>query len=299
MLYCRPNKKSSSNSNVFFLGIYTHAQIDETGTAEAFIDDVSIYRIKDILEIRVSNDRDEVYDVVNAICRIHPDKGNNTLKDWVFTIKIKDNDKIIYEKNQELVSSLFTMPIKIKDYDLKENNIYHIEGIIKSELDNTTDIFSYPFKKINNKNIKRKVRLDEYGRMFINDELFFPFGIYLGTVEEKDLIQLNKTHLNFILPYSQIDKKTMDMVYETQQGKIKVIYSVKDMYTFDNVTCSDTNEETNYNKFVTKINQFKDNHALLSWYINDETPACFNKNLRNRTLSIHEIDPNHPTTTVL
>ena len=25
-------------------------------------------------------------------------KGYNTLKDWDFTIKIKDNDKIIYEK---------------------------------------------------------------------------------------------------------------------------------------------------------------------------------------------------------
>ena len=97
-----PIKKSSSNSNVVFLGIYTHAQIDETGTAEAFIDDISIYRIKDILEIRVSNDRDEVYDVVNAICRIHPDKGNNTLKDWDFKIRIKDNDKIIYEKTRNL-----------------------------------------------------------------------------------------------------------------------------------------------------------------------------------------------------
>ena len=94
-------------------------------------------------------------------------------------------------------------------------------------------------------------------------------------------------------------KKTMDMIYETQQGKIKVIYSVKDMYTFDSVTCSDSDEETNYNEFVAKINQFKDHPALLSWYINDEIPACFNKYLRNRTLSIHEIDPNHPTTTVL
>ena len=294
-----PIQRSSSNINKFFLGIYTHAQIDETGTAEAFIDDISITRIKDIFEIRLSNDRDEVYDVVNAIIRIHPDKGNNTLKDWDFTIRIKDNDKIILEKKQELESSLFTIPIKVDDLNLKNNNIYRIEGIVKSKIDKTTDIFSYPFKKIDNKNIKRKIRLDEYGRMFINDELFFPFGIYLGTVEEKYLNQVNKTHLNFILPYDQLDEETMDMVYETQQGKIKVIYSVKDMYTFDADTCSDPNEEANYNEFLAKINQFKDHPALLSWYINDETPACFHKNLRNRTLSIHEIDPNHPTTTVL
>ena len=52
-----PIRKSSHNkTNVFFLGIYTHAQIDETGTAEAFIDDVSIYRVKDIVEVRLTNE---------------------------------------------------------------------------------------------------------------------------------------------------------------------------------------------------------------------------------------------------
>ena len=57
---------------------------------------------------------------------------------------------------------------------------------------------------------------------------------------------MNKTHLNFILPYDQIDEKTIDMIYETQQGKIKVIYSVKDMYNFHSATCSDSDEEKNY-----------------------------------------------------
>ena len=203
--------------------------------------------------------------------------------------------KLFMKKKHELVSSLFTIPININGYNLKENNIYHIEATVKSKLDNTRDISSYPFKKIGNKNIKRKVKLDEYGRMFVNDELFFPFGIYLGQVEERDLIEIDKTHLNFILPYNQIEKETMDMVYEKLHGKVKVIYSVKDMYTIDEDTCSDPFEEENYYKFFAKINYLKDHPALLSWYINDETPACFHKNLRNRTLSIHEIDQNHPT----
>ena len=291
-------KSSHNNTNVFFLGIYTHAQIDETGTAEAFIDDVSIYRVKDIVEVRLTNDRDEVYDVVNALVRIHPDKGNNSLNNWDFTIEIKDNDTIIYENKEKLLSSSFTFPINITSYNLKDGNIYHVEAIVKSKKDNTEEIFSYPFKKIKNEINNRKVRLDQYGRMFINDELFFPFGIYLMKVEERDLIEVNKTHLNFILPYSQIKKTDMDMIYQTQQGKIKVMYSVKDMYTFNSTTCSDMNEETNYQKFVNKINELKDHPALFSWYINDETPACFHKNLRNRTLTIHELDPNHPTYTV-
>ena len=292
-----PLKRSSDIYNKFKLGIYTHAQIDETGEAEAFIDDISMYRIKDIIKIGVNNDRDEVYDLVNVICQIKGDKGNNTLNDWDLLIRIKDGNKIIYEKEEKIISSLFIIPINIVSLNLKENNFYYIEGIVRSRKDNTTDINSYPFKKINK--IKREVKLDKYGRMFINDELFFPFGIYLSGVSETDLIQLNKTHLNFILPYNRISKKEMDMIYETQQGKIKVMYCLDKLYTFDYNSCSDLKEEENYKKFVDKINELKEHPALFSWYINDEKPPCFNRNLRNRTLAIHELDPNHPTLTVI
>ena len=155
-----PFKRSSSELDKFMFGFYTHAQIDETGTAEAFVDDISVYRIKDILKIGINNDRDEVYDIVNVICQIKPNKGNNTLKDWDFTIKIKDNNQILYQKNEKLISELFTIPINIINMGLKDNNIYQIEGMVKSKIDNTTEIFSYPFKKINK--IKRKVRYDQY-----------------------------------------------------------------------------------------------------------------------------------------
>ena len=292
-----PIKRSSSESNKFIVGFYTHAQIDETGTAEAFVDDVSVYRIKDILKIGINNDRDEVYDIVNVICQIKPNKGNNTLNDWDFILKIKDNNNIYYNKNEKLISELFTIPIDINNMGLKENNIYIIEGTVKSKIDNTIEIFSYPFKKINK--IKRKVRYDQYGRMFINDELFFPFGIYLMGVTENDLSQVNKTHLNFILPYIQINNSIMDMIYNTQQGKIKVMYSIEDINSFDSNTCSDLNEEKNYKKYVDKINEFKDHPALFAWYINDGKSSCYNKFLRNKTLTIHELDPNHPSYTVL
>ena len=135
--------------------------------------------------------------------------------------------------------------------------------------------------------------------MFVDDELFFPLGIYLSDVKESDLVEVNKTHFNVILPYSQLDKKVMDMIYTTQQGKLKVIYSLKSLYTLDSEKCSDLNEEENYVKFVNKVNEFKDHPNLLSWYINDEYPFCLNRNLRNRTLSIHELDPNYPSYSVL
>ena len=292
-----PIKRSSSDTNRFSVGFYTHAQTNETALAEIFVDDMSVYRIKDILKIAINNDRDEVYDMVNVIVQIKPNKGNNTLKDWDFVLKIKDGNNIIYEKNEKLISELFTIPIDITKMGLKDNNIYHIEGTVKSKIDNTTEIFTYPFKKINK--IKREVTFDEYGRMFINDTLFFPFGIYLMGVTENDLIQVNKTHLNFILPYSQINKATMDMIYNTQKGKIKVMYAVNGLYNFNSSTCTYSNEEENYKKFVNKINEIKEHPALLSWYINDNMPSCLNIIVRNRTLKIHELDPNHPSLIVI
>ena len=42
--------------------------------------------------------------------------------------------------------------------------------------------------------------------MFVNNELFFPFGISLINVKESDLILINKTHLNIIIPSNPIDK---------------------------------------------------------------------------------------------
>lgn len=58
-------------------------------------------------------------------------------------------------------------------------------------------------------------------------------------------------------------------------------------------------KKKNFKKFVDKINELKDHPTLISWYISDEKPPCFNRNLRNRTLKIHELDPNHPTLTVI
>ena len=162
-----------------------------------------------------------------------------------------------------------------------DNNFYKVESILKNKKDNVTDIFSYPFKKINK--IQRKVTIDEYGRIFVNNELFFPFGIYLMGVKESDLMLINKTHLNFILPYGFIDKTIMDMIYSTQQGKLKVIYSLQTLYKLDYNKCSNLkDEDESYKQFIDKINEFKEYPNLLSWYIDEEIPFCFNKFLRNR-----------------
>ena len=198
------------------------------------------------------------------------------------------------KKKTKISSLFFTNQIKVNDLDLKVNNFYQVEGILKNKKDNITDISFYTFKKINK--IKRNVTFDKYGRMLVNDELFFPFGLYAVGGTENELMTINRTHLNIILS-GYLSKRRMDMIQETQQGRIKTIYCVN-KYNLDQKTLTDLNEEENYKTLVNTINELKDHPSLLAWYINDEIPYVFNKVFRNRTLSIHEMDPNHPTYTV-
>ena len=58
--------------------------------------------------------------------------------------------------------------------------------MLNNKKDNIIDISSYPFKKIKNK-IKRTVTYDEYGRLFLNGELFFPLAIISYYARDEDL----------------------------------------------------------------------------------------------------------------
>ena len=283
-------KRPNNNLDSYYFGLYSVAHKDPTG--EIFVDDVSVRRIN--FRIGINNDRDEVYDNVNIVYQINGYKDNYNLSDFELTTRIKDNTKIYYNEKIEITSFFFTKKISFKKLKLIDNNFYYVESILTNKKDNIIDSCSYPFKKINK--IKRNVTFDEYGRIFVNNELFFPLGIYLVVpVQQSDLALINRTHLNVILPYRQMDKKLMDMVYTTQQGKIKVIYALNNMYNWDHNTSTNLNEEEYYRQFIKIINEFKNHPILLSWYINDEAAYYFHKYLRNRTLSIHEIDPNHPS----
>ena len=189
-------KKLNNKTNDYYFGLYSVEKNNSTG--EIFVDDVSVRRIN--FRIAINNDRDEVYDKVNVVYQINGDKENYNLSDFELITRIKDNNnKTYYDKKTEITSFFFTKSISVKNLELKNNNFYQVESILKNNKENKTDISYYTFKKINKK--KRNVTIDEYGRMFVNGELFFPFGIYLMTVKESDLKLINKTHLNFILPY--------------------------------------------------------------------------------------------------
>ena len=132
--------------------------------------------------------------------------------------------------------------------------------------------------------------------MFVNEKLFFPFGLFYKMTSENELEIINRTRFNTIAT-EYLNKNLMDMLQITQQGKIKIIFNIHE-YTLESKKLTDSNNEENYKTISNRIKEFKDHPALLSWFINDEIPSIYNKFLRNITLLIHELDPNHPSYTV-
>ena len=285
-------KKPGINSDPYLLFIYIFPSVENS---EAYIDDISIERSSFI--IGLNNERDEVYDNVNVVYRIYANKELYNLSDFELKTRIKDEDITIFEKNIKISSFSFTDSINIKKVNLKENNFYQVESILNNKKDNITDISSYPFKKIKNK-IKRNVSYDEYGRIFLNEELFLPLIICSYYYKDEYLKFINQTHFNVILaPY---DNDIMDKIYSTYQGKIKVIYYLNFSSFYDPNPNTIKQKEENYKKNIVDIvNKLKDNPTLFGWFINDEQFAFHHKDIRNITLTIHELDPNHPTFSVI
>ena len=247
-------KRPNNNTRSYYLGIYTIAEIGTGG--EVYIDDITLKRIN--FRIAINNDRDEVYDTLNVVYNIIGKEDYN-LNDFDLITIIKDNKTTFYNKTTKISSFFFTKSISTKNLKLKDSSFYQVESILKNKKDNITDISFYTFKKINK--IKRNVTLDKYGRMFVNDELFFPLGFYVAGTSQKDLMNLNRTRLNVILS-AYLNKKSLDMIQETRQGRIKTIISLNPLYDLDTRTLTDLKEEENYKTFVNTINEFKDHPTL-------------------------------------
>ena len=258
----------------------------------------------DILKISINNDRDEVYDTLNIVYQINYNSKIYSLDNFIISTYIKDANNITIHTLSKFTpsNSLFTIPLDITNLKLKENDFYQVEGVLNSNKDTIESHSFYTFKKI--EKIERKVKLDKYGRMYLNNELFFPLGIYTDYAYERYLKYINQSHLNFIMPYIQLGKNDLIHVQNTQNGKIKVIYNVKSVYNWNKPSdgtkgCIDMEEEKNYKNILKKINDFKDLPHLIGWYVNDEFPPCRNNYTRNRTLTFHQLDPDHPTLSVL
>ena len=61
-------KNPNGDLDRYIFGAFTFEQQNSNG--EVFIDDISIYRINDLLKIVINNDRNEIYDNINIVYKI-------------------------------------------------------------------------------------------------------------------------------------------------------------------------------------------------------------------------------------
>lgn len=142
-----------------------------------------------------------------------------------------------------------------------------------------------------------RVRVDEHLRLRVNEQPFFPIGMYWGSINEDDLTTFADSKFNCLMPYGSPSREQMDMA---RDRGLKVIYSVKDIYVGSRAcpkTIKTTADEEDHVRG--KLRAFRDHPALLAWYLNDELPQTYMPRLEAHQRWVEEDDPNHPTWVVL
>ncbi|MDO4569381.1 MAG: hypothetical protein Q4D38_03250 [Planctomycetia bacterium] len=139
---------------------------------------------------------------------------------------------------------------------------------------------------------ERKSYIDKHNRLILDGEPFFPLGLYFGAVKPEDVERLEKSAFNCIMPYHQISRESLDLLYA---HGIRTIYSVKDLYEGLAVKTDEEGRE----KTIQKINEMKDHPGIIAWYINDELPLTMLRELAGHRDLVESLDPGRPTWVVL
>jgi hypothetical protein len=143
----------------------------------------------------------------------------------------------------------------------------------------------------------RTAYIDQHNRLLYEGQPFFPLGMYWGSVSEDALDVFADSAFNCLMPYHMLSRDDMDLVHA--RG-LKVIYSVKDCYAFLNVLTDVIKTEDDEQPFIAKkVESLRDHPALLAWYLNDEAPLSQLDRLILHRQWVEDLDPNHPTWSVL
>ncbi|MCK4546670.1 MAG: hypothetical protein KAW17_04425 [Candidatus Eisenbacteria sp.] len=141
------------------------------------------------------------------------------------------------------------------------------------------------------------VAVDEYRRLIVDGNPFFPIGMYWSAIDEHDLRIYADSRFNCLMPYASPDREEMDLILE---HGLRVIYSMKDFYAGSRWSPAfiktEADEEPNVRA---QIRRFRDHPALLGWYLNDELPEPYMPRLEMHYRWVKEEDPGHPAWAVL
>ena len=142
---------------------------------------------------------------------------------------------------------------------------------------------------------KRRVYIDSHNRTIVDGKPFFPLGMYTGGKNGRETYV--KGPFNCVMPYSAPDAEGMDF-YHT--NGVMVIYSLKDIYYGTSRAPRNVrNAADERNVIRHKVSAFRNHPALLAWYLNDELAIAMRKRLTERRDMLEQLDPGHPTWSVV
>jgi len=153
---------------------------------------------------------------------------------------------------------------------------------------------------------------DNRGRAIVSGKRFMPIGVYTTRIDRKMTATLRDAGFNCLLPYDSMFltwdnvkgipgiRGAMDHCHEMG---LKVIFSVKGVYADVPLNLGGVRKWHNLDREDAIINSvvenFKNHPALLSWYVNDESPISMLPELTSRRNLLNRLDPFHPTLAVL
>ena len=141
---------------------------------------------------------------------------------------------------------------------------------------------------------KWRVRFDRLGRTLVEGKLFFPLGMYMGTVTETELAVYGEGAFNCLMPYKEPSREMLDLC---EQKGLRVIYPLKEVYCHTGwARMRKIRNLADEEAYVTRrVEDYKNHPAILAWYLNDEFGPEYADILAKRRALFERLDPDHPT----
>ncbi|HOX37343.1 MAG TPA: hypothetical protein PL033_05070 [Candidatus Brocadiia bacterium] len=144
---------------------------------------------------------------------------------------------------------------------------------------------------------ERKAWIDDHQRLILDGKPFFPLGTYWGGVKASEAEIYAKSPFNCVMPYGGASREMLDLL---DSNGVKVIYSVKDLYSGTKFSPKEIQTEQDERRAIEETLAKVGNHpGVIAWYINDELPLEMLDRLAEHRDWMEELDPGRPTWVVL
>lgn len=141
------------------------------------------------------------------------------------------------------------------------------------------------------------VRLDGFGRTWVDGRKFFPLGFYSPGDSQPSrwapyYAQLTNGVINCLLPYREVSLKT---IREFDAAGVKTVYSLREWLWGTRCCKRDfRSHDASLAKIREIVRELRNEPGIIAWYVMDEAPLSQAPFLNELKGILHEVDPDRP-----